>query len=312
MTTILERTTGLVAFVRTIESGSFSAASRLVGSSQSAISKSVAALERRLGVKLIQRSTRTLSLTAEGQAYYERVAPLLRAIEDAEDVVQAAATARGPIRVAASQELGRMLIAPWAATFLDRYPEVSLELGISDRFVDIIREGFDIAIRMGSLADSDLVSRKIGDIRFVLAASPDYISRNSVPADLEALGRHVFVRYAASGRPWPYILAEVLVGTYEVDVRLLADGTQLPTSGRFLTDDTGSIREAVICGAGIAYLLHVTVAQDFAEGRLVELLPDLKLPTMPVFAVHAFGRQLPVRAKLFIDSLVERIAELSS
>ena len=250
MTTILERTTGLVAFVRTIESGSFSAASGLVGSSQSAISKSVAALERRLGVKLIQRSTRTLSLTAEGQAYYERVAPLLRAIEDAEDVVQAAATARGPIRVAASQELGRMLIAPWAATFLDRYPEVSLELGITDRFVDIIREGFDIAIRMGSLADSDLVSRKIGDIRFVLAASPDYISRNSVPADLEALGRHVFVRYAASGRPWPYILA---------------DGTRLPTSGRFVTDDTGSIREAVICGAGIAHLLHVTVAQDFAR-----------------------------------------------
>jgi DNA-binding transcriptional LysR family regulator len=218
MTTILEKTTGLIAFVRTIESGSFSAASRLVGSSQSAISKSVAALERRLGVKLIQRSTRTLSLTAEGQAYYERVAPLLRAIEDAEDVVQAAATPRGPIRVAAPQELGRMLIAPWAATFLDRYPEVSLELGISDRFVDIIREGFDIAIRMGSLADSDLVSRKIGDIRFVLAASPDYISRNSVPADLESLGRHVFVRYAASGRPWPYILA---------------DGARLPTSGTF-------------------------------------------------------------------------------
>ncbi len=105
------------------------------------------------------------------------------------------------------------------------------------------------------------------------------------------------MRYVASGRSWPYILA---------------DGTRLPTSGRFVTDDTGSIREAVICGAGIAYLLHVTVAQDFAEGRLVELLPDLKLPTMPVFAVHAFGRQLPVRAKLFIDSLVERIAELSS
>src|SRR5277367_3549491 len=136
----------------------------MIGSSQSAVSKSVARLEQRLGVRLIQRSTRTLSLTTEGQAYYERVAPLLRAIEDAEDVVRAAATARGPIRVSAPQELGRMLIAPWAATFLDRYPEVRLELGISDRFVDIIREAFDIAIRMGSLADSDLVSRKIGDI----------------------------------------------------------------------------------------------------------------------------------------------------
>jgi DNA-binding transcriptional LysR family regulator len=105
------------------------------------------------------------------------------------------------------------------------------------------------------------------------------------------------VRYVASGRSWPYVLA---------------DGTPLPTSGRFVTDDSGSIREAVLRGAGIAYLLHVTVAQDFAERRLVELLPNLKLPTMPVYAVHAFGRQLPVRAKLFIDALVERIGELST
>jgi DNA-binding transcriptional LysR family regulator len=112
LTTIIEKTTGLVAFVRTVESGSFSAASRVIGSSHSAVSTSVAALERRLGAKLIQRSTRTLSLTAEGQAYYEGVAPLLRAIEDAEDVVQGAATARGLIRVSAPQEFGRMLIAP--------------------------------------------------------------------------------------------------------------------------------------------------------------------------------------------------------
>src|ERR1700682_4979673 len=220
MASILEKTTGLVAFVRTVDAGSFSAASRLIGSSQSAVSKSVARLEHRLGVRLIQRSTRTLSLTTEGQAYYERVAPLLRAIEDAEDVGQTAASARGPIRVSAPQELGRMLIAPWVATFLDRYPEVILELGISDRFVDIIREGFDIAIRMGSLADSDLVSRKIGDIRFVIAASPDYIARHGAPTDHEDLGRHVFVRYLTSGRYWPYILA---------------DGTQLPTAGRFVT-----------------------------------------------------------------------------
>ena len=296
MTTIIEKTTGLVAFVRTVESGSFSAASRVIGSSQSAVSKSVAALERRLGAKLIQRSTRTLGLTSEGQAYYERVAPLLRAIEDAEDVVQGAATARGLIRVSAPQEFGRMLIAPWSAAFLERYPEVSLELGISDRFVDIIGEGFDIAIRMGTLADSDLVSRKIGDVRFVLAAAPDYIARHGLPANIDDLGKHTFIRYVVSGRSWPYVIA---------------DGTPIPTSGRFVTDDSGSIREAVLCGSGIAYLLHVTVARDFAEGRLVELLPDLDLPRMPVFAVHAFGRQLPVRARLFIDALLERMAKLS-
>jgi DNA-binding transcriptional LysR family regulator len=296
LTTIIEKTTGLVAFVRTVESGSFSAASRVIGSSQSAVSKSVAALERRLGAKLIQRSTRTLGLTSEGQAYYERVAPLLRAIEDAEDVVQGAATARGLIRVSAPQEFGRMLIAPWSAAFLERYTEVSLELGISDRFVDIIGEGFDIAIRMGTLADSDLVSRKIGDVRFVLAAAPDYIARHGLPANIDDLGKHTFIRYVVSGRSWPYVIA---------------DGTPIPTSGRFVTDDSGSIREAVLCGSGIAYLLHVTVARDFAEGRLVELLPDLDLPRMPVFAVHAFGRQLPVRARLFIDALLERMAKLS-
>lgn len=297
MTSILEKTTGLVAFIRTVETGSFSAASRLVGSSQSAISKSVAGLERRLNVKLMQRSTRTLSLTAEGQAYYERVAPLLRAIEDAEDIVQAATTARGLIRVSAPQEFGRMLMAPWATGFLERYPEVSLELGVSDRFVDLIREGFDIAIRMGVLADSELVSRKIGDIRFVLAASPEYIARHGQPSSLDDLANHTFVRYVSAGRYWPYVLA---------------DGTPLPAQGRFVTDDSGSIREAVLAGAGIAYLLHVTVASDFAAGRLVEVLPVLPLPRMPVFAVHAFGRQLPVRARLFIESLIEQIAALST
>jgi DNA-binding transcriptional LysR family regulator len=296
MVSILEKTAGLVAFVRTVEAGSFSAASRLIGSSQSAVSKSVARLERRLAVRLIQRSTRTLSLTAEGQAYYERVAPLLRAIDDAEDVVQVATTARGLIRVSAPQELGRMLIAPWSAQFLERFPDLSLELGITDRFVDIVREGFDVAIRMGQLADSDLSSRKIGEIRFVLAASPDYIARHGLPHDIDALEQHTFVRYLQSGRSWPYVLA---------------DGTQLPVSGRLATDDSGSIREAVMSGAGIAYLLHVTVAQDLADGRLVEILADLDLPRMPVSAVHAFGRQLPVRARLFIDCLSERIGRLS-
>jgi DNA-binding transcriptional LysR family regulator len=141
MASILEKTTGLVAFVRTVDAGSFSAASRLIGSSQSAVSKSVGRLEHRLGVRLIQRSTRTLSLTSEGSAYYERVAPLLRAIEEAEDVVQVASEAKGLLRVSAPQEFGRLLIATWAPEFLARHPGVKLELNVTDRNVDIIRKG---------------------------------------------------------------------------------------------------------------------------------------------------------------------------
>src|SRR6202790_3496076 len=151
MTSILEKTTGLVAFVRTVDAGSFSAASRLIGSTQSAVSKSVARLERRLGVQLIQRSTRTLNLTAEGSAYYDRVAPLLRSIEEAEDVVQVASEAKGLLRVSAPQEFGRMLLARWAPEFLERHPGVKLELNVTDRIVDIIREGYDLALRMGAL-----------------------------------------------------------------------------------------------------------------------------------------------------------------
>src|SRR6202166_1677923 len=127
MTSILEKTTGLVAFVRTVDAGSFSAASRLIGTTQSAVSKSVARLERRLGAQLIQRSTRKFNLPAEGQAYYERVAPLLRSIEEAEDVVQVSSQAKGLLRVSAPQEFGRVLLARWAPEFLERHPGVKLE-----------------------------------------------------------------------------------------------------------------------------------------------------------------------------------------
>src|SRR5258706_9814221 len=207
MVTILEKTTGLVAFVRTVDAGSFSEASRLIGSSQSAVSKSVARLERRLGVRLLHRSTRTLSLTAEGTAYYERVAPLLRAIEEAEDVVQVASEAKGLLRVSAPQEFGRMLIAGWAPEFLARHPHVKLELNVIDRNVDIIREGYDLAVRMGSLRDTELISRKLADLRWILVASPAYLEQRGHPKTVEDLRAHACLRYLGSGRPWPFAFA---------------------------------------------------------------------------------------------------------
>ncbi len=291
MTSILEKTTGLVAFVRTVDAGSFSAASRAIGSSQSAVSKSVARLEKRLGVRLFQRSTRTLSLTSEGQAYYERVAQLLRAIDDAEDVVQVAASAHGLLRVTAPQEFGRVLIATWADEFLGRHPGLKLELSITDRFVDIIREGFDVAVRMGALGDSDLVSRKITDLGWIMVAAPLYAERHGLPANLDDLNAHSCLRYVVGGRAWP-------IG--------LADGATVVRDGRFDSDDSGALRQAAINAAGIAYLLRMTVAEDIAAGRLIEVLPDVEMSQLPVYALHAFGRQLPLRARLFIDFLLEK------
>ncbi|MER8388181.1 LysR family transcriptional regulator [Mesorhizobium sp. M1428] len=184
MTTILEKTAGLVAFVRTVDAGSFHAASRLVGSSPSAVSKSVARLERRLGVRLIQRSTRRLGLTSEGLAYYERVAPLLRALDDAEDIVQMADTARGLLRVTAPVELGRGLIAAWAQAFLAQHGEVKLELSVTDRHADLIREGYDVAAHGGAVGhragcpqDRQSADRAGGIASLCRAARPSGIGR---------------------------------------------------------------------------------------------------------------------------------------
>ncbi|WP_297834320.1 LysR family transcriptional regulator [Pseudomonas sp.] len=291
MTTILEKTTGLVAFVRTAEEGSFSAASRVIGSSQSAVSKSVARLEGRLGIRLFQRSTRTLRLTAEGQTYYDRVAPLLRAIDEADDLAAGASTVLGLLRISAPQEFGRMLIAGWVAEFLEQYPDVKIELNVTDRFVDIIREGYDVAIRMGTLTDSELISRKITDLNWVLVASPAYVRKNGLPSNINELASHQGLRYAVSGKPWPVAFA---------------NGTTLLLNSRFDTDDAGAIRKASLAGAGIAYLLRVTVTDDLAAGDLVQILPDHPLIKLPAYALHGFGRQLPARTRLFIDFLLDK------
>ncbi len=293
MTTIMEKTAGLVAFVRTIDAGSFAKAARLLGATPSAVSKSVARLERRLGVRLIQRSTRTLSPTAEGAAYYERVAPLLRAIDDAEELVQRADTARGLLRVTVPVLFGRTLIAAWSEWFVVRHPGVRLELSVTDRPVDIIREGYDVAVRMGTLEDTGLVGRSLGEAHYMLVASPRYLERRGVPRTLEELRRHACLRFVSGGRPF---------------LVTLADGATAVFDGPFDTDDGLTLHHAALEGVGIAQLPRFAVADDLAAGRLVLVLPELPMISTPIHVLHAFGRQLPLRARLFIDFLVERIA----
>ena len=292
MTMILEKTAGLLAFVRTVEAGSFAKASRVVGSSPSAISKSVARLERRLNVRLLQRSTRSLSLTVEGQAYYERVAPLLREIENAEDVVQVASTARGLLRVTVPLVFGRMLIAAWAKTFLIEHPDVKLELHVTDQGVDLIRENFDLAVRIGALEDTGLIGRTLGKTRHVLAASPEYLARRGTPHSIDDLRKHDCLRYLLGARPYPYSFS---------------DGTSIIVNGPMDTADGQHLREAALGGAGIIYLPQFAIADDLAAGRLILLLPDIATPSTPIHVLHPFERQLPVRARLFVNFLVKNL-----
>ena len=296
MATILEKTAGLVAFVRTVDAGSFASAARLIGASPSAVSKSVARLEQRLGVRLLQRSTRTLSPTAEGAAYYERVAPHLRAIEEAEDIVQVPENVRGLLRVTAPTTFGRPLIAAWAHSFLKRYPDIKLDLSVTDRRVDLIRESFDIALRIGELQDTNLVGRSLGVLRYVLAASPQYLERRGTPKSVDDLKQHACLRYLLAGRPVPFTFA---------------DGTRIVPEGPFDTDDAQYLIEAAVEGAGITQFMRLAIEADLAAGRLRIVLPESPMFTTPVFVLHPFGRQLPLRARLFIDFLVEVIGSLS-
>ncbi|MEN4918415.1 LysR family transcriptional regulator [Achromobacter spanius] len=286
----------LVAFATAVEAGSFSAAGRILGTSPSAVSKAIARLELRFGIRLFQRSTRVLSLTREGEAYYERVAPLLRALGDAGDVMQPEATAQGSLRVTAPGDLGRLLMASIVSRFLPAHPALKLEMSLADRHVDLIREGFDLAIRAGRVADSELNARQLAQLPLVLAASPAYLERHGVPRGIDDLSAHRHVRYLLAGRAFPITFAS---------------GQVVDPPGVFDTDDGTALRAAALGGLGIIQILGLAVRDDIVAGRLVALLPDAPLPRVPVTVLHAFGRQAPARARLFIDFLARELGGLA-
>jgi len=293
MTAIVDTSAGLAAFVRTIETGSFSDAARLLGASPSAVSKSVARLEARLGVRLIQRSTRTLALTAEGALYFERVAPLIQALADAEQALRTPDDVSGLLRVAAPSDLGRTVFAGWAERFARAHPRLKLELGIADRQVDLIREGYDVAIRVGALLDNRLTARRLTTLQPVLVAAPAYLARRGQPATQADLAEHACLRYLTPAGPFPWTWA---------------DGSSLVPDGPFDTNDGVVLRQAALSGAGIAQLARIAVADDLAAGRLDIVLPRLPMPGLEVHALHAYGRQAPQRVRLFIAFLQQQFA----
>ena len=293
MTMIGDKTAGLAAFVSTVETGSFSAASERLGTTPSAISKSVARLEQRLGAKLFRRSTRSLTLTVEGIAYYERAMPLLRGLEDAEEVVRSASSARGMLRVTMPSELGRLLMDALTNGFLPRHPEMRLEIGMTDRPVDLIREGYDLALRAGRLADSDLAVRTLGELPMALVASPEHLERKGRPGSLEDLSRAAHVCYMLGGRPFP--------------IRFMGGPTVSP-EGRLHLDSGFALRVAALNGVGIAYLLRCTLEADIKSGQLEVVLPQRQLEHVPLHFLHAFGRTPPLRARLFMDFVSAEIA----
>ncbi|MCS0495308.1 LysR family transcriptional regulator [Ancylobacter sp. MQZ15Z-1] len=271
----------LSIFVRVVEAGSFTAGARSIGTTPSAVSKSMARLERRLGARLFLRSTRAFGLTPEGEAYFERIAPLIHAIEEAGDVLGPDAGASGRLRISVPADFGRVLVDALTTRFRSEYPGITLDLSMSDRQVDLVREGYDAVVRVGRLADSGLIARPLGSLPMALVAAPAYLALRGTPGSIAALSQHDHIRYLLNGRPFP--------------IRF-ESGEQIVPDGVFDTDSGEAMRIAARNGLGIAQLLRASVSEELSSGELVTVLTDHPLPAVPVQILHAFARATPGRA----------------
>lgn len=294
----MDRLAAMEAFVRVVEAGSFVAAAERLGSSTSSVSRLVAELEQHLGARLLHRTTRRLSLTESGQAYYERSVTLLAELAEAEAIAgQSAAQARGTVRLTCSYSMAEQRVAPAIAAFVERHPAVRFELVVSDRLVDLVEEGFDLAIRVGPVGSDRLVARRLGSMRLVLCAAPSYLQRRPAPAQPADLGSHNALTYAYSASPrlWRFTARD---GTaHEVRV----DGNLHANSG-------DALRAAAVGGLGVINEPDFLLEEPLRAGRLVRLLPDYAGGGGDIWAVYPSRRHLSLKVRLFVDHIAGAFA----
>ncbi len=287
------------AFVRAVELGGFSPAARDLGLTPSAISKLVTRLEDRLGVRLLNRTTRRLALTPEGEAYFHRAQRILADIAEAEnEVARFRSQPRGLLRVNVGTAFGMHQLVPALPDFLARHPEMQVELTITDRVVDLIEEGADVGIRLGALGDSSLVSRRICEVERVVCASPGYLRRHGTPRTPDELLAHncLCVAYAPNLRRWPFRTAN---GVRQVEV-----------AGTVSANNADSLLQLALLGVGVIRLSDAIVGRPIREGRLVPLLEDVHhREPLPLHAVFPSGRHRSPRVVAMVAFLVERFAD---
>lgn len=288
------------AFTQVMALRSFSRAAERLGVTPSAVSRSVSALEQRLGVRLLHRTTRTLSPTEEGTVFHARCLAVLADLEDAERSVSLGRTTpRGTVRVDAPLAIGEQVIAPALPDFLRRYPDVSIELSLRDQYIDPIAEGIDVTLRMGPLRPSGLVARKLGRVRTVLAGAPSYFARYGRPLAPEDLARHHCLTYLLRGKPMPWPFR-----------RPGGVAFSLPVTGRLCAGSGEVLRRAATSGAGLVYLYEHTLAPDLAAGQLEPVLTDFAPAETMVSAVHS-GHPAP-KVQAWIDFVAEVFARAPS
>jgi len=293
-----ERLKGLATFVQVVEAGSFALAAERLRQTRSAVGKSVARLEQRLGTKLFNRNTRRQSLTESGQAFFERCQRALAEIAAAETALDVSRRELvGRLRVAAPLLLGRQLVAPLLSRLLSQHPRLELELALSDRLVDLQGEGFDLAVRLGALRDSaTLATRALGRFEFVICAAPAYLLRHGVPQRIADFAGHSAIVYAGGGPESAWQAQDEAGRPQELQVRR-----------RLRLDDVQAIADAALAGLGLARLPRWLVAPHLRSGALQLLGETLHRHEVQVHLVWQQQRQLPMKTRAAIDMLAAEL-----
>ncbi len=291
----MDRLATLDLFARIIERGSFSAAAASMGVSRPVATAAIQALERRLGARLLHRTTRQLRPTAEGEAYYRRCVGILADLEDAEAQVNGAVA--GMVRIDVSGRLARSLLLPALPGFLALHPGLTIYLGEGERFVDLVREGVDCAVRAGPLADSDMVVRSLGVLEEVTCASPAYLARHGIPRSPDDLAGHVMVGFVSSRTGAPLPLEFTVAGKTKEML--------LPAS--LMVNGADTYAAAAREGLGLVQSPRHGLRGDLASGALVEVLADYRPAPTPLALLYPSRRQVPARVRVVMDWIADRV-----
>jgi len=299
----MDRFDTMLAFTRVVELKSFTQAAISLNLPKATVSAQVIALEKRLRVKLLNRTTRHVSVTPDGASYYERAVRLLGELEETEASVSHAAMApKGRLRVDVPGSVGRRIIAPALDDFFARYPEIELELGCTDRPVDLVHEGIDCVIRGGDVNDDSLVARQLGAFRMMTYAAPAYLARHGVPHTLADLERHDFINFASpkTGKVFPFVYEN---GTEHGTEHVAAQGRQ-----RVAINDFDTCAAAACAGIGLIQLPAFMARDYLASGKLVPVLPDHPSERVPMWMLYPPNRHLSTKVRAFADWAVELFA----
>ena len=287
----------IVVFTKVVETKSFTGAAEALGLPKSTVSRKLAQLEERLGVRLVQRTTRKLALTEIGEAYYARCSAIVSDVQAAEQLVtDMQATPRGRLRVTASVDFSSRFLGSIIADFLLQHPEINIELEATDRVVDLIEEGFDLAVRFGPMPESTLIARKLVTLQLLLCASPDYLARRGTPKTIDELEEHDHVLFTPTSRNQTWTLVGPNEQTYEFG-----------RPARLASNNLGTVVDAARRGAGITLISEFMVTNEVQSGSLVPVLPEWKTRMTDAHAVYPARQNVPPRLTLFLEHLTKAL-----